>query len=223
MADNARIQVPVPTIFNSDPTEQIFARGVVDRQNDMSGLSYMFLNAAQQRRGEDQDAYMSGVREANRIAAALAQQETMSNQALEVLKQAVKMSTEIGTPNTIMPIMKMLIPDGTDPGAAAKLALLQSQANENNAKAAASAQAGEPEMQLNTSVSPSGVSIQEGKVKFKRAADAVKAAGMLNDIERELLRQRGIKGSGPGGSGLPNANPVDVSKTQEYLKGRWGQ
>lgn len=215
-----KTHVPQAAAFGDSATEQIFSKGVLDR--DMSGLSYMFLNAAQRDKVADQEAYLNGVREANRIAAALAQQETMSSQAIEMLKQAVKMSTDNGTPNTIMPIMKMLIPDGTDPGAAARLALLQSQANENNAKAAASGKESLPEFVNETQITPSGVSIETQRVKQK-GGDSALLQEMARQRALQALKQRGITGSGPGGTGLPNANPVDVSKTLEYNKGRWGQ
>lgn len=218
MADSqVKTHVPQAAIFQSDPTEQIFSKGILDR--DMSGLSYMFLNAAQQRRDADQEEYMKGVSEANRINTALHQQDIMSKQAIEVLKQAVEMSTKVGSPTNTMPIMRMLQPSGiNDPGAAAKLALLQSEAAANNAKAAGESK---PEFTQESIVTPSGVSQELLKMRMKGGMPAM-AQETLNQRVRAALAARGITGSGPGGTGLPNANPVDVSRTQEYLRGRGG-
>jgi len=214
-----KTHVPLPAIFQSDPVEQIFSKGILDR--DMSGLSFMFKNAAEMQRGQDKEDYLAGVDRANKMAAALSQQETMSKHAIEVLKQAVEMSKGVGSPTDTMPIMRMLFPSGvSDPGAAAKLALLQSEATANNAKAAGESK---PEFSTETAVTPSGVSQEILRAKQKGGDPA-----MLQEMGRQrtlqALKSRGITGSGPGGTGLPNANPVDTSRTQEYLRANrgWG-
>ena len=74
------INAPQPSIFQDSALEQIYARGTLDR--DMSGLSYMFLNAAQQNRGGSQDRYLVGLDVANKRA-----------QEVAALEQAMKFRT----------------------------------------------------------------------------------------------------------------------------------
>lgn len=214
----AKTHVPNVAIFNSDPEEQIYARGTLDR--DMSGLAFMFKNAAQDRRRGSEEAYMDGVRQANMISAALTQQETMSKQAVEMLKQAVEMSKSVGSPTSTMPIMQMLFPSGVnDPGAAAKLDLLRSEAEGNRAKGVNESK---PEFSVETAVTPSGVSQEILRAKQK-GGDSAMLQEMARQRALQALKQRGIQGSGPGGTGLPNANARDVSATQEYKRGaNWG-
>jgi len=106
----SKIQAPQAIAFNTDPEQQIYARGVLDR--DMSGLSYMFKNAADTRHQGNQDRYMQGVSEANKIAAALAQQELMSDEAMKTLAQAVKLA-EMGVPGSAMPVIGRAIADNS--------------------------------------------------------------------------------------------------------------
>lgn len=80
----AKIQIPQGAIFQADPEQQIYARGTLDR--DMSGLSYMFKNAADTRAQGNQERYMQGVSEANRISQALAQQEMQQDMLVQALK-----------------------------------------------------------------------------------------------------------------------------------------
>lgn len=118
-----KINIPQGAIFSADPEQQIYARGTLDR--DMSGLSYMFKNAADTRAQGNQERYMQGVSEANRIAAALAQDEMMSEQAMETIKQAVKLA-EIGVPASAMPALGNVIPnnDGSNDEAMTLIRLL---------------------------------------------------------------------------------------------------
>lgn len=207
-----KVQVPQPAIFQSDPVEQVFARGMLDR--DMSGLSYMAMANARDRRTDDQDTYLKGVKEANQLSAALAMHEEMNKQALEVLKQGVEMSTKLGTPTSTMPIMKMLIPSGADdPGAAAKLQLVLSEIAMNNAKAA---NTGQDQYSYETQVTPEGVSIETLKGKGRDPATLQQQMA----LQAQRAWQARQKPVGQGGTGLPPAGSYWMGKTQELNQTR---
>lgn len=104
-----KTHVPAPAIFQSDPTEQIFARGMLDR--DMSGLSFMFKNAAGMQRDADQETYMQGVQQANKMAMALSGQEDMMKLLQESLKQGPEYA-KAGLPLERIPLIARLITGG---------------------------------------------------------------------------------------------------------------
>lgn len=186
-----KVHVPQPAIFQSDPTEQIALRDTLNNR-DMSGLSYMFLNAMGNKREQGQQDYMAGVQQANRIAAALEQQDMMSKQAIEVLKQAVEMSKTVGSPTDTMPIMRMLFPSGVaDPGAAAKLALINSETNANNAKAAASGREGQDQSEVRVIADPQGPGVVEYKYKGRGDPNGLAAKAEAAAIRDKLARLKG--------------------------------
>ncbi len=218
----SKVQIPQPAIFQSDPEQQIYARGTMDR--DMSGLAYMFKNAADTRRERDQDTYMQGVSEANRIAAALEKQDMMQRTLLEALKQAPDYA-KAGLPIADVPMLAQLFASGGAGQAAEASSLVnelkKSEIAKNAAAGAASGQAGAPEYTEEMQITPSGVSVGTMRVKTK-GGDSKVAQEILRQRGLAALAARGITGGGPGGTGLPQANPVDVSRTQEYNRGRWG-
>lgn len=220
---NSKPSVPSPAIFQSDPEEQIYARGTLDR--DMSGLAYMFKNAAEQRRVQDQQTYMEGVDRANKLATMLGLQEERAGMLKEALKQGPEYA-KAGLPISQVPIIAQLFSSlGTDDQTmdASSLvnALKRSEIAKNSAAAAASGRESGPEYTGETIVTPSGVSQESIRVKQK-GGNLTTAQELQRQRVIQALEARGIKGGGPGGTGLPNANPVDVGKTQEYLRGRWG-
>lgn len=217
----SKVQVPSPAIFQSDPEEQIYARGTLDR--DMSGLSYMFKNAAQTRREQDQGTYLQGVSEANRVAAALAQQENQQHMLLESLKM-IPDFLKAGAPIAQFPTLAgTSATGGTDEQTAMASSLVnalkQSEIAKNNAAGAAHGAAGAPEFTSEMQITPEGPSIESLKVKTKGGDSAV-VQEILRQRALQSLKNRGIAGSGPGGTGLPNAGPAWTGKTMEYNKQR---
>ena len=103
---SAKINQPSPQIFTSDPLEQIYAKNMFDPV--MGGLAAMFATNANNRRMMDQDTYMQGVSESNKIAGQVAQQELAAKHQQELLKGALKMA-ELGQPGDTMPILRALI------------------------------------------------------------------------------------------------------------------
>lgn len=207
-----KIATPQPQIFSSDPLEQIYARGTLDR--DMSGLSFMFKNAEQDRRRANQDAYMEGVSEANRMSQALAQQEMAQEKLIETMKIAQKL-TEIGVNASDMPGLDEVIrnnPAGTGDAAMKMiLALKQSQINENNAKAAAAGQGGADKYDIETQMTPSGVAYTTYKGKG-RDPSAIQA-----ELQRRALadmQARGLKPNPNSPLGLPTANAADAAQAR---------
>lgn len=213
-----KTHVPAPAIFQSDPTEQIFSKGVLDR--DMSGLSYMFLNAAQGRRDADQQTYMQGVSEANRIAAALNSQDNLSKMLIESLKEAPNYA-KAGLPVSDVPMLSRLFANGGNNKQTADASLLvnllkQSEINKNNATAGAESA---PEFTGESVVTPQGVSVENLKVKQK-GGDPAMVQEMLRRRQIQAQSQRGIQGTGPGGTGVPNGTVYDPRITQEYQQTR---
>lgn len=198
----AKVTAPQPGIFTSDPLEQIFGRGVLDR--DMSGLAYMFLNAAGQRREGDQEAYMTGLRESNQVAAQVAEQEARQKQQEEFLKAAIKL-TEMGSLPSSMPVLDGLFQGATNRDDAAKLQqdLIRSKiaANYN------SGSGGGGGLQVQADVGPGGIGFFTYKGKGAGAQDAVNQA-IVNHMrnqpqgpqastgDAEKMRARRTYGSG---------------------------
>lgn len=221
-----KINIPSPAIFQTDPEEQIYAKGTLDR--DMSGFAYMFKNAAETRRQQDQGTYLQGVSEANRMAAALAKQENAQAMLIEAMK-LVPDYAKAGVPIAQFPTLASTSSTGGTDDQTANASLLvnllkQSEITKNNAQAVAAGREGGPagpEYTEESQITPSGQSITTMRMKQKGGDSAV-AKEILRQRVLQELNARGIKGSGPGGTGLPQANPVDVSRTQEYNRGRWG-
>lgn len=211
-----KIQSPQPTIFQSDPIEQIAMRGVLDR--DMSGLSYMFKNAAQDRQVDKEAAYMNGVREANRMAMMLQQQEDMQKLLIESLKQGPEYA-KAGLPVADVPLLSRLFTSGGT-GQAADASMLvnllkESQIAENNAKAAAAGEASKDQVTFEGSTSPAGPTINTYRVKSK---DPIRAQ---MELQRQIEADKRARQPGqPYGWGTPSAEWD--RKTIEY-RGRGGQ
>lgn len=217
----SKVQVPSPAIFQSDPEEQIYARGTLDR--DMSGLSYMFKNAAQTRREQDQGTYLQGVSEANRVAAALQQQEDRMKMVTDTLKMAPDFA-KAGLPIDLVPLLAQHfngqgMDEQTRAASSLPLDLIRSEIAKNNAAGAAHGAAGAPEFTGETQITPEGVSIESMKVKTKGGDSAV-VQEILRQRALQAMKARGIQGSGPGGTGLSNSGPAWTGKTMEYNKQR---
>lgn len=132
-----KITAPNPAAFNSDPVEQIYSRGVLDR--DMSGLAFMLANAAQDRGTANQQQYMQGVQAANRQAMQLSQEEAKNERMAMILKGALDLAKHGYLPSD-MPALGAVF---TDPNAASVSqpstlanALIQASIAEKNANAA---------------------------------------------------------------------------------------
>lgn len=106
-----KVTAPAASIFTSDPLEQIAMRGVMDR--DMSGLSYMFLNAMGDRRQMNQDAYMTGLTESNQQAGQIAEMEARQKQQEQFLKAAIDLVKNGDLPSS-MPILSQVFGRGAD-------------------------------------------------------------------------------------------------------------
>lgn len=193
--------IPVPwESFQPGPTEQIYARGALDR--DMSGLSLMMMNAAQMQRGQDHKAYSAGVGEANKMAQAMFAQEQAQAAALERLKVAAGLAKEGFLPSG-MPAMAGVM---TDPAANDDIGQLmrQKMASEVAKNNASASSAGGENATVETLVSPTGVVSSNIKAKGKDAASASKVVEQM--VAQELAR-RGLK---------PPANaPYGIASTRE--------
>ncbi len=86
----AKLSAPNPAIFTTDPIEQVFARGVTNRDNT-AGLNAAWLLAFGGDRAANQDKYIGSLREANAGDAMLAQQEM----AAKLREQGMKSATDL--------------------------------------------------------------------------------------------------------------------------------
>lgn len=180
----AKVTAPNPGIFTSDPLEQIFARGVMDR--DMSGLAYMFLNAAGDRRASDQDSYMRGLGESNQVAKQVAEQELRQKQQEEFLKAAVKL-TEMGSLPSSMPVLDNIFQGAANRDDAAKLAqdLIRSKIAANNANAAGGKGDG---LQVTTDIGPGGTGFTTIRGKGANAQQLVDQA-VIQQLKLNAAKQ----------------------------------
>lgn len=85
-----KLSAPNPTIFATDPIEQVFARGVANRDNT-AGLNASWLLAFGNDRAENQDKYMGALHDANAMDASLARQEAL----LKLREQGMKSATDL--------------------------------------------------------------------------------------------------------------------------------
>lgn len=202
-----KIAAPSPQIFTSDPTEQIYARGVLDR--DMSGLSGLMLGAAQMGRQGDQEAYMHGLSEANRMSRDLAHSEDMNKTALEILKQGVEMS-KLGVDPSAMPSLGMLIKNNAGPNdEASRLVrmLKQSEINKNNATAA---NVGGDNYTEQHTTTPTGEAVTTQTFKGKNPSmiqEMAKQAAIKEAQRRGLV----VNPNAPGA--LPQSSAADVVRS----------
>lgn len=205
-----KVATPSPKIFTSDPIEQIYAKGTLDR--DMSGLSYMLKSAASGDRERDQEAYLSGVGEANKMSMMLSQREEQNKNMIEMLKQGVELAKSVGSPTSSMPIMRTLMPGGgDDPGAAAKLQLLLSEGNANNAKAA---NTGSDNFTQQDIITPTGLAYSTQTSKGKNPA-------MLDEMARQRrlaeVKARGLQSNDPKNpNAIPRSSEGNIQEYQRY-------
>ncbi len=218
----AKTHVPQQGAFQSDPAEQIALRQTLG--GSTPGLDYMFLNAAQQRGDARTAEYMQGVQEANKLAAALSQQDSM----MELLKESLKQAPEYakaGLPISDVSMLSRLFASGGTGQAAEASSLVnelkKAMVAEHLAKATASGRESLPETTIESQGTPSGISIETVRTKQK-GGDPAALQERQRRLMVQLMKNRGIIGSGPGETGLPNANARDVSQTQEYNRGRFG-
>lgn len=177
----AKISVPSPQIFTSDPLEQIFGRGVLDR--DMSGLAYMFMNALGERRRMDQDAYMTGVGEANQLGLKAALAEAQQKQQEALLKAGTAL-VEKGNRPSLMPIMDSLFARST-PGQMDEMAMLEqmwkrAQIGKANAEAS---NVGGDKVEVKTDVGPGGAGFTTIGIKGRDPAS-------LQERQRQMVLQQ---------------------------------
>ena len=208
--------IPVPwDSFQPSATEQIFARGVQDR--DMSGLNYMLMNAAQGQREANHVQYSAGVDQANKQAQQMFAREQAQAAMLEQLKVAAGLAKEGFLPSG-MPAMAgvMTDPAANDDLGMLKRALMQADINNKNASAAG---AGGDNVQVETLVSPTGVVSSNIKSKGRDAERASAVAAEM--IKRELAR-RGL--TPPEGKPYGIASSADqAAKAEAWKKERYGQ
>jgi len=191
--------IPVPwDSFQPSATEQIFARGVMDR--DMSGLSYMMMNAAQGQREANHVQYSAGVDQANQQAKQMFAREQAQAAMIEQLKVAAGLAKEGFLPSG-MPAMAGVMTDpkaNDDMGQLMRQKML-SEIGKNNASASG---AGGETATVETLVSPNGVVSSNVKAKGKDAASASKVVAEM--VAQEMAR-RGLKPPGNAPYGIPSS------------------
>lgn len=191
-----KVQIPQASIFTSDPLEQIFAKGVSDR--DMSGLNYMFLNAFGGRREQDQQTYLQGVQAANQLAL----KEAQAEQTAKMMEHQLKAATDLagkGYETGEMPVMSSIFRDPRNQNVVAQLLRdkLAADAMQSRAAAANAGQGGEPRLKIDIMPGGTGQSSVEGKdpVKVARLAEAERAR-LRAQAEADSRDKKGSSGYG---------------------------
>lgn len=203
----AAITTPNYGAYASDPIQQIFARGILDR--DMSGLSAMFLDAADRNQKRGIDSYESGVREANALSGKLAQEDMQNQQAIELLKATAGLVKE-GIAPSGMRGEGMLFnqPGANDQFSDATIRKLLADAAASSASA--SGASGE-KYEYNVDTSPSGVTTGTWKGK---GGDPTKLQAAIQQRVEAELRARGLTPSSRGPLALP-ASKTDVQRAED--------
>lgn len=196
-----KISAPNPAAFNSDPVEQIYSRGVLDR--DMSGLAFMLANAAQDRGAANQQQYMQGVQAANQQAMQLSREEERQKMMLEVLKGSLDLAKN-GYQPANMPALGQVFNDVNaadvrEPSSAAN-ALLRAQAAAALAKAAGGGGGGGggEQVAVESGVNEMGMPT-EMKFKATRSKDPAATAKLIDQMVADYVKRRAV------GSGNPTA------------------
>lgn len=203
----ATIAAPNYAAYASDPVQQIYARGTLDR--DMSGLSAMFLDAADRNQKRGIDSYESGVREANALSGKLAQEDMQNQQAIELLKATAGLVKE-GIAPSGMRGEGMLFnqPGANDQFSDATIRKLLADAAASSASA--SGASGE-KYEYNVDTSPSGVTTGTWKGK---GGDPTKLQAAIQQRVEAELRARGLTPSSRGPLALP-ASKTDVQRAED--------
>lgn len=192
----SRISAPQLSIFTSDPLEQIFARGVLDR--NMSGLSSMFLTAERMARGANQDAYLGSLQQSNATAAMLQQLEEQFKYKKSLTDNARHLAIAGYAPSGLGEAGNALFGGNAaaaDPTAAQLLAIEMQKAVGGGGGDGGGG--GGDQLNYEVPIAPNGqlgVSVLKGRIK---GGDPTKLIGDLNDRAAVIaeLRKRGWKGS----------------------------
>jgi hypothetical protein len=202
----ATIAAPNYAAYQSDPIQQIYARGTLDR--DMSGLSAMFLDAADRNKKRGIDSYESGVREANALSGKLAQQEMEQEKLLTILKASAGLMEKGYAPSGMQAAGQIFNdPAANDQFSQATIGKLLADAAASNAKGAE----GGDKFEYNVDTSPSGVTT--GTWKGKGANPDRLQAAIQQRVEAEM-RARGLQPSGKGPLAMP-ASKTDVQRAED--------
>lgn len=215
-----KITAPSPQAFDSDPLEQIYARGILDR--DMSGLAFMFANAAQDRNALSQQQYMQGMNAANAQAQQLAQQEMANERMAAVLKGALDLAKHGYLPSD-MPALGAVFTDPTaasvnEPSSLAN-ALIRAKIASENAQAARAGREGGDQYSVESGVNEMGMPT-ELKIKGTKSRDPQKSAALIDQMVADYMKKRAV------GSGNPTAYPsIDqaTKAAQEAARKRYGR
>lgn len=212
-----KITAPNPAAWDSDPIEQIYARGTLDR--DMSGLSFMLANAAQDRGAANQQQYMQGVRAANQQAMQLSQEEARQAMMLQVLKGSLDLAKNGYLPSD-MPALGSVFTDPSatsvsDPSNLAN-ALLRAKIASENAQAAKAGREGGDAYTVTGETDPLG-NVAGIKVQGKgKNVDAIQ-----QEIMRRLLASKGFVTQGPGAPpSIDSANRSAAEAQKRRYPGR---
>lgn len=195
MATTKGSAIAAPQIFNSDPVEQTYAKGTLDR--DMGGIAYAYLNAARGRRDDAQQMYLENLQRSNEMAQTLAREGMANDQLIEALKQAPKYA-EAGIAPDLVPALARAYGDPTGDRAqeAALLyrRLLEAKAANELASANKANSAGAekpPEVIVDTDFTGTGPGNQSIRIKG-RNVDAV--TRLQEQIARQQFQARGYQG-----------------------------
>lgn len=207
MPVTTRVTPPSPSIFTSDPLEQIFARDMFAPGNK-GGLAYMMLNAAETGRDRDRAEYQQGLDKYNQQAGMLERLEMAFHNKEELQKLAAGLIPHGILPST-MPAISELFgghPETGDPLAMLVRAKMQAEINHQNAAAAAAGQGGADQSTIRTAVGPPGTdAVTEISYKSRNPNAAL-------EKQQELVRQlRGGTGTGPNAGG-----PITSAQKQAY-------
>lgn len=190
-----RTSVPLPTIFNTDPIEQVYAKQLFDPQQ--SGIAFGMLNAAKMDREGMQDQYRTDLANANALNAALQRQSMQSEQLQTAMKEGWHY-TDQGFKVPDMPALAANFRDPNSPSvdapSSASLAKKLAEINKLNAEAAAKFGEAGPKLEAHLASDAYGPGQIDVKVK---GGSAAQQQALLNEAARRQAVARGQPDPGP--------------------------
>lgn len=94
-----KVNAPNPALFDSDPLEQIFAKGMY--APNMAGLSYLMMKVMQGNREDAAQEYLGGIDRANEVQRMISRMEEEAKIRTEGVKGATQLAKEGYLPSTL--------------------------------------------------------------------------------------------------------------------------
>lgn len=200
--------IAAPSIFTSDPLEQIFGRDMfANPREHTGGLAYMMLNAAQSDRQRQQEQYMGALDKSNVQALAMARMEEANKAKMELMKLLPGLIEHGVDPTNVLGSGDVLVnPSASREAASLPLDVMRAKIAHDHAAAAAAGQAGAPQVSTKYVQFPNNAGFAEVSGKGR---DAGILENILSQARKNASNYLATLNPPPPGYGNP-------TRTQPY-------